>query len=126
MRHMIKRDELFSCRSAKLLILMFLLFGICAGCLGKDPIEARVDTLVQGLGDKDERVSSASANELCEIGEPAVDPLIKALKNDNPQVRSLAARDLGIIVSTPIIGEDGKPVQNFTTRDLGITKEKKL
>lgn len=128
MRHVIKRDELFSCRSAKILILMFLLFGICAGCIGKDPIESRVDVLVQGLGDKDERVSYASANELCEIGEPAVDPLIKALKNDNPQVRSFAARDLGIIVSTistPIIGRDGNPVQNISARDLGTIKEKK-
>ncbi len=97
MKHMIKRDELFSCKSAKLLILMFLLFGICAGCLEKDPVEAHVNTLVQGLGDEDERVSSVSAGELCDIGEPAVDPLIKALKDDNPQVRSLAAQDLGII-----------------------------
>lgn len=97
MKHMIKRDELFSCKSAKLLLLMFLLFGICAGCLEKDPVKAQVNTLVQGLGDEDERVSSVSANELCAIGEPAVDPLIKALKDDNPQVRSLAAQDLGII-----------------------------
>ncbi len=125
MRHMIKRDELFSWQSVKLLILMLLLSGICAGCIGKDPVEARVDILVQGLGDKDERVSSASANELCEIGVPAVDPLIKALKDNNPQVRSLAARDLGIIVSSPIVGEDGEPVRNLTARNLGITKEKK-
>ena len=97
MKHMIKRDELFSCKSAKLLILMFLLFGICAGCLEKDPVEVRVNTLVRGLGDEDERVSSVSANELCAIGEPAVNPLIKALKDDNPQVRSLAAQALGII-----------------------------
>ena len=125
MRHMIKRDELFSCQSAKLLILMLLLFGICAGCLGKDPVEARVDMLVQGLGDKDERISSTSADELCEIGEPAVDPLIKALKDDNPQVRSFAARDLGIIASSPVFGGDGEPVRNLTARNLGITKEKK-
>lgn len=97
MKHMIKRDELFSCKSAKLLILMFLLFGICAGCLEKDPVEVRVNTLVRGLGDEDERVSSVSANELCAIGEPAVNPLIKALKDDNPQVRSLAAQALGKI-----------------------------
>ena len=97
MRHMIKRDELFSCKSAKLLVLMLLLFGNCAGCLEKDPVEAHVNSLVQGLGDEDERVSSVSANELCEIGEPAVDPLIKALKDDNSQIRSLAAQDLGII-----------------------------
>ncbi|AKB55518.1 phycocyanin alpha phycocyanobilin lyase [Methanosarcina sp. A14] len=94
---MIKRYELFSFKSAKLLVLMFLLFGICAGCFEKDPVEARVNTLIQGLGDEDERVSSGSANELWAIGEPAVDPLIKALKDDNPQVRSLAAQDLGII-----------------------------
>jgi len=94
---MIKRDELLSCKSSKFLILVLLLFGICAGCLDRDSAEARVDTLVQGLGDKDERVSSVSANELCAIGEPAVDPLIKALKDNNPKVRSLAALDLGII-----------------------------
>lgn len=97
MKHMIKRDELFSFKSAKLLLLMFLLFGICAGCLEKGPVETQVNTLVQGLGNEDERVSSVSANELCEIGEPAVDPLIKALKDDNPQVRSLAAQILGMI-----------------------------
>ncbi len=97
MKHMIKRDELFSCQSAKLLILMLLLFVICAGCLDKDPVEARVDILVEDLGNQDYRISSASANELCAIGEPAVGPLIKALKDDNPQVRSLAALNLGII-----------------------------
>jgi len=94
---MIKRYELFSFKSAKLLVLMFLLFGICAGCFEKDPVETQVNTLIQGLGDEDERVSSGSANELCTIGEPAVDPLIKALKDDNPQARSLAAQILGMI-----------------------------
>ena len=95
--HMIKRDELFSCRNAKILILMFLLSGICAGCLGKDPLEARVDKLVGSLGDEDENIRYASADALVDIGEPAVDPLIKALEDDNPQVRSLAALSLGKI-----------------------------
>lgn len=91
---MIKRYELFSFKSAKLLVLMFLLFGICAGCFEKDPVEARVNTLIQGLGDEDERVSSGSANELWAIGEPAVDPLIKALKDDNHRFEALLLRIL--------------------------------
>ncbi|MGI5992664.1 MAG: HEAT repeat domain-containing protein [Methanosarcina sp.] len=95
---MIKLHELFSCRHAKFLILLiFLLSGICAGCLDQDPLEARVKKLTHSLGDKDQNVSYASVYALVDIGEPAVDSLIKALKDDNPQVRSLAALALGRI-----------------------------
>lgn len=95
--HMTERHELFSCRDARLLILLILFSGICAGCLGQDPLEARVEKLIQSLGDKDQNISYASSYALVDIGEPAVDPLIKALKDDDPQVRSLAARALGEI-----------------------------
>jgi len=77
---MTKLNELFSCRHAKLLILLLLLSGICAGCLGQDPLEARVKKLTHSLGDKDQNVSYASVYALVDIGEPAVDSLIKSFK----------------------------------------------
>lgn len=115
MMHMTKRHELFSCRRAKLLLLLLLFSGICAGCLDKDPLESRVDKLVRNLGNEDQNIGYASAYALIDIGEPSVDPLIKALKDNNPQVRSLAAFSLGRIreprASKPLIKtlEDSEP-----------------
>ena len=97
MTRMIKRCKLFSCRHTKILLLLLLFSGICAGCLGQDPLEARVDKLVKSLGNEDLNIGYASAYALIDIGEPSVDSLIKALKDDDPQVRSLAAYSLGRI-----------------------------
>ncbi|WP_440947372.1 HEAT repeat domain-containing protein [Methanosarcina sp. T3] len=94
---MVKRCELFGCMHAKIFLLLLLFSGICAGCLGKDPLEARVDKLVRNLGNEDLDVGYASAYALIDIGEPSVDSLIKALKDEDPQVRSLAAYSLGRI-----------------------------
>lgn len=94
---MIKQPELFNSRHAKILLLLFLFSGICAGCLGQDPLEARVDKLVRNLANEDQNISYASAYALIDIGEPSVDSLIKALKDDDPQARSLAAFSLGRI-----------------------------
>lgn len=98
--HMVKRCNLFGCRYAKIFLLLLLFSGICAGCLGKDPLEARVDKLVRNLGNEDLDVGYASAYALIDIGEPSVDSLIKALKDEDPQVRSLAAYSLGRIGET--------------------------
>lgn len=129
---MIKRDKLFNSRNTKLLILLLLLSGACAGCLGKNPVEARVDKLVNNLGDKDMNVSYPSYEALCEIGEPAVDPLVKALKDDNPSVRSYAAGALGMIgdpkATDPLIEalKDKDPgVRIAAARALGDLKAQK-
>jgi HEAT repeat protein len=95
--HVIKLDELLSCKLTKVMLLLLLLSCICAGCLGKDPLEARAEKLVGSLGDEDPNIAYASAYALIDIGKPAVDPLIEALKDDNPQVRSFAALALGEI-----------------------------
>ena len=129
---MIKRDKLFSSRNTKLFILLLLLSGICAGCLGKDPVEARVDELIKNLRDKDMNVSYPSYEALCETGKPAVDPLIKALKNDNPSVRSSAASALGTIgdpkATDPLIKalkDKDTGVRVATARALGELKSQK-
>jgi HEAT repeat protein len=129
---MMKLNKLFSCLNFKLFILLLLLSATCAGCLSKDPTEARVDKLIKNLGDKDERVSYTSADELCKIGEPAVDPLIKALKDDNPSVRSYAAGALGIIgdhkATDPLIKtlkDNDRGVRIAASRALGELKDQK-
>ncbi len=78
--HMIKRDELTSCKYTKILLLLLFVSGICAGCLGQDPLESRIDKLVRNLGDEDQEIAYASAYALIEIGEPSVDSLIKRFK----------------------------------------------
>lgn len=129
---MIKRDKLFSCRNMKLFILLLLLSGTCAGCLGKDPVEARVDKLIKNLGDKDMNVSYPSYEAICEIGKPAVDPLIKALKDDNPSVRSSAASALGTIgdpkATDPLIKalkDNDRGVRIAAARALGELNDKR-
>jgi HEAT repeat protein len=87
----------FNYRYAKILVLILLLFGTCAGCIYKDPLEAKVEKLDRSLGDEDLNVSYASAYALIDIGEPSVDCLLESLKDEDPQVRSLSAYALGRI-----------------------------
>lgn len=95
--HMKKRSQFWSNRYTKFLLLLILLSSICAGCLGQDPLEARAEKLVGSLGDENKDVAYASTYALIDIGLPAVTPLIEALKDENPQVRSFAALALGEI-----------------------------
>ncbi|HEY3362704.1 MAG TPA: HEAT repeat domain-containing protein [Methanosarcina sp.] len=95
--HMKKRSKFWSSKYTKLLLLLILLSSICSGCLGQDPLEARAEKLVGSLGDENKDIAYASTYALIDIGEPAVAPLIEALKDENPQVRSFAALALGEI-----------------------------
>lgn len=101
--HMITRGEFCNRRYAKLLLLLIFLSGICAGCLGQDPLKARAEKLIGSLGNEDKDVAYASTYALIDIGEPAVSPLIEALKDENPQVRSFAALALGEIRDTKAV-----------------------
>ncbi len=60
-----------------------------------DPIE--ISRLVEGLKGWDREKVQANADTLARIGEPAVPALIEALKDEDPGVRSNAARVLGDI-----------------------------
>jgi HEAT repeat protein len=61
-----------------------------------DTRDARaVEPLIANL--KDEKCGSTSANALAKIGKPAVEPLVVALKDNNPIVRRNAAVALGKI-----------------------------
>ena len=53
--------------------------------------------LVHKLGDKSRRIRRWAERELVEIGEPAVEPLINALEDENWRARWRAADALGKI-----------------------------
>jgi HEAT repeat protein len=56
-----------------------------------------VEPLIQALKDKNEEVRGRVAAALEVIGKPAVEPLIQALKDKNDDVRWSAARALEVI-----------------------------
>lgn len=69
--------------------------GYAAFALGQIGEERSVEPLIQTLGDKVMDVRKQAAEALRKIGEPAIEPLVEALKNANSDVRSAAAWVLG-------------------------------
>lgn len=65
--------------------------------LGEIGDEEAVQELIATMGDENSGVRSKSMLALVEIGEYSVDPLIKALSNENWQIRRQAADALGVI-----------------------------
>ncbi|MDP8253893.1 MAG: HEAT repeat domain-containing protein, partial [Candidatus Kaelpia aquatica] len=59
--------------------------------------EPAVDPLIEALSDEDHQVREGAAKALGDIGEPAVDSLIEALSDEDHQVREGAAKALGDI-----------------------------
>jgi hypothetical protein len=51
------------------------------------------------VGDEYWRLRTSYSDVLAKVGEPAIDPLLRALKSSNPQTRYYAARALGLIGS---------------------------
>jgi HEAT repeat protein len=49
------------------------------------------------MGDEYWRLRTAYSQALAEVGEPAIEPLLRALGSENPQTRAYAARALGLI-----------------------------
>ncbi|MDD4749591.1 MAG: HEAT repeat domain-containing protein, partial [Methanosarcinaceae archaeon] len=92
-----KQKKFFTFENAILLLLLFFLIGFATGCLRQDPMEARVDSLVEELGNEDTNISSAALNALIDIGEPAVPSLIPALTAKEAPVRERSALILGRI-----------------------------
>ena len=76
--------------SACLLVVLF--FGLQA-CQQKPDVQEEI----QNLQATDKDVREAAVRALVQIGPPAVEPLIKALKMDNPNVQAAAAKALGLI-----------------------------
>lgn len=66
-----------------------------AKALGEAKDARAVEPLIAALGDKG--CGHTAANALAKIGKPAVEPLVVALKNENPFVRRNAAEALGEI-----------------------------
>jgi HEAT repeat protein len=77
-----------------------------ASGLGKLKAAGAVDLLVRSLGDKDSQVAGAASTALWRIGEPAIEPLIRALGHEDPVVRAGAARTLRRGASQPPAGDD--------------------
>ncbi len=79
-------------RLALVCLLLVLLLRL-QSCQRKPDVQEEIKKLQ--ATDKD--VREAAVKALVQIGQPAVDPLIKALKTDNPSVQAAAARALGLI-----------------------------
>ena len=77
-----------------------------AKALGEAKDARAVEPLIAALGDKG--CGYTAANALAKIGKPAVEPLIVALKNENPFVRRNAAEALGEIKDSSAV----KPLIN--------------
>lgn len=56
-----------------------------------------IDSLIQDLGSPDTLVKADAAKTLVEIGDPAVEPLIEALRNEDYDIRENAVLVLGKI-----------------------------
>jgi HEAT repeat protein len=68
-----------------------------ARAIGKIRDARAVEPLIAALNDKNINVTERSAEALTAIGEPAVEPLIKVLKNDQIGLQTVAAMILGDI-----------------------------
>lgn len=80
-----------ACRVAPALVVLFF----CLTAFGCQRTE--VNREIGHLHDTDKQVRQAAIKALVRIGAPAVDPLIKALKEKNPDVQTAAAKALGLI-----------------------------
>jgi len=65
--------------------------------------EKVIQPLVDVLADEESRVCEAATKKLLEIGNPAIEPLVKAMKDEKVAVRMRAATTLGKIKSVQAI-----------------------
>jgi HEAT repeat protein len=56
-----------------------------------------IDELINSLNDMDYDVRNSVEDILVKIGEPAIEPLIRALEHGDPEIRVESARILGIV-----------------------------
>ena len=83
-------------RNPRNLVVICLLLAVFCGtyaCQQKPDVQEEM----QNLQATDRDVREAAVRALVQIGPPAVDPLIKALKAKNPSVQAAAAKALGTI-----------------------------
>ncbi|MEW5953614.1 MAG: HEAT repeat domain-containing protein [Bacillota bacterium] len=71
--------------------------GIICAALGYTGVKEAIDPLITALGDEDKIISWRAATALVEIGEAAVQPLIRTISNNNKSdyVRILSIHSLG-------------------------------
>ncbi len=85
------------------------------------------------LGDEYWRLRTAYSKALAEVGEPAVEPLLRALGSENPQTRAYAARALGLIgaqrafgpVVTMLAGERDDVIRMHLLEALGGLRDER-
>ena len=63
-------------------VIVLLLLSFCLPLAGYSQTTDRVDRLIQKLGSEDGDVRVNAGEALIEIGEPAVEPLITALRDE--------------------------------------------
>ena len=100
--------------------------------LGEIGDKEAVQGLIVAMGDDNSGVRSKSMLSLVEIGKAAIDPLIKALSDENWQIRRHAAEALGVISTKkavkPLIetlNDKNSWVQKTATESLGNIGDKR-
>ena len=76
------RNEVMLSKTFKVVVVL-LFFSLCLPLVGHSQTADRVGELIQKLKSPDFGVRWAAAEALSEIGKPAVEPLIAALKDES-------------------------------------------
>lgn len=66
--------------------------------------DAELENDAGDMGDEYWRLRTAFSQALAEVGEPAIEPLLRALGSGNPQTRAYTARALGLIGTQQAFG----------------------
>lgn len=88
----------FAASSLAVFATLFCLLAM-TGCQKRE-----IEEEIGNLKSSDHEVRKAAVEALVTIGRPAVDPLIAALKDDNPSVQLAAAQALGKIGDSRAVG----------------------
>ncbi len=83
--------------------------------------ERDIEGLIRALGSTDGNTVKYSINALAEIGDPAVEPLAHAVKNNDNNIRAGAAEALGMITGQGVTVLRGGLVQIVNSRVTELT-----
>lgn len=112
---------------------ILLIFSTASTCVGSDETvvdETMIESLIQNMSQQDVFIRLDAVKTLVEFGDPAVDPLIQALNDENPKIRENSAAALGKIGNEravqpliELLGDENNEVQRAAEIALGNINE---